>query len=64
MFHFQVEVNFDVSVDVEWHDTSGIEDYGHLRPLQYPDAHLFLVCFAIDSPDSLDNVQERVRDPS
>lgn len=32
-----------------------------LRPLSYPDSHVILICFAIDSPDSLDNVQEKVR---
>ena len=31
-----------------------------LRPLSYPDSHVILICFAIDSPDSLDNVQEKV----
>lgn len=30
-----------------------------LRPLSYPDSHVILICFAIDSPDSLDNVQEK-----
>jgi Ras family protein A len=32
-----------------------------LRPLSYPDSHVILIGFAIDSPDSLDNVQEKVR---
>lgn len=31
-----------------------------LRPLSYPDSHVILICYAIDSPDSLDNVQEKV----
>lgn len=42
-------------------DTAGQEDYDRLRPLSYPDSHVILICFAIDSPDSLDNVQEKVR---
>ncbi|WWC93519.1 GTP-binding protein rhoA [Kwoniella sp. B9012] len=33
--------------------------YSRLRPLSYPDSHVILICFAIDSPDSLDNVQEK-----
>ena len=41
-------------------DTAGQEDYDRLRPLSYPDSHVILICFAIDSPDSLDNVQEKV----
>lgn len=37
-------------------DTAGQEDYDRLRPLSYPDAHVFLICFAIDNPGSLSNV--------
>lgn len=40
-------------------DTAGQEDYDRLRPLSYPDTNVLLVCFAIDSPDSLDNVKEK-----
>ncbi|KIL57179.1 hypothetical protein M378DRAFT_113030, partial [Amanita muscaria Koide BX008] len=40
-------------------DTAAQEDYDRLRPLSYPDSHVILICFAIDSPDSLDNVQEK-----
>ena len=56
----------DVEVDSKhvelalW-DTAGQEDYDRLRPLSYPDSHVILICFAVDSPDSLDNVQEKVR---
>lgn len=38
-----------------------IANRSRLRPLSYPDSHVILICFAIDSPDSLDNVQEKVR---
>ncbi|KAH0586662.1 GTP-binding protein Rho1 [Termitomyces sp. 'cryptogamus'] len=40
-------------------DTAGQEDYDRLRPLSYPDSHTILICFAIDSPDSLANIQEK-----
>lgn len=40
----------------------GQEDYDRLRPLSYPDSHVILICFAVDSPDSLENVQEKVGD--
>ncbi|TPX32406.1 hypothetical protein SmJEL517_g04449 [Synchytrium microbalum] len=40
-------------------DTAGQEDYDRLRPLSYPDSHVILICFAIDAPDSLENVQEK-----
>lgn len=45
-------------------DTAGQEDYDRLRPLSYPDSHVILICFSVDSPDSLDNVQEKVRLPA
>lgn len=48
-------------VELALWDTAGQEDYDRLRPLSYPDSHVILICFAIDSPDSLDNVQEKAR---
>ena len=54
----------DVEVDSKhvelalW-DTAGQEDYDRLRPLSYPDSNVIIICFAIDSPDSLDNVAEK-----
>ncbi|KAG1801956.1 P-loop containing nucleoside triphosphate hydrolase protein [Suillus variegatus] len=46
-------------VELALWDTAGQEDYDRLRPLSYPDTHVILICFAVDSPDSLDNVQEK-----
>ena len=51
-------------VELALWDTAGQEDYDRLRPLSYPDSHVILICFAVDSPDSLDNVQEKVCSPS
>ncbi len=50
-------------VELALWDTAGQEDYDRLRPLSYPDSHVILICFAVDSPDSLDNVQEKVCSP-
>lgn len=58
--------NYVADVDVDgrrvelalW-DTAGQEDYDRLRPLSYPDTHVVLVCFSVDSEDSLENVQEK-----
>jgi len=47
------------TVELALWDTAGQEDYDRLRPLSYPDSHVILICFAIDLPDSLDNVQEK-----
>ena len=38
---------------------AGQEDYDRLRPLSYPDTDVILICFAIDSPDSLENIPEK-----
>ncbi|KAI8924858.1 small GTPase superfamily [Entophlyctis helioformis] len=46
-------------VELALWDTAGQEDYDRLRPLSYPDSHVILICYAVDSPDSLDNVQEK-----
>lgn len=40
-------------------DTAGQEDYDRLRPLSYPDSNVILICFSVDAPDTLDNVQEK-----
>ncbi|KAG9085798.1 GTP-binding protein Rho1 [Ceratobasidium sp. UAMH 11750] len=46
-------------VELALWDTSGWEEHDRLRPLSYPDSHVILICFSIDNPDSLDNVQEK-----
>lgn len=40
-------------------DTAGQEDYERLRPLAYSNAHVILIGFAVDAPDSLDNVKHK-----
>ena len=40
---------------------AGQEDYDRLRPLSYPDTNVLLICFSVDQPDSIENVQEKVR---
>lgn len=40
-------------------DTAGQEEYDRLRVLSYPEVNVLLVCFAIDSPTSLDNVVDK-----
>ena len=51
IIYFQVELAL-------W-DTAGQEDYDRLRPLSYPDTDVILMCFSIDSPDSLENIPEK-----
>ena len=44
------------NVELALWDTAGQEDYDRLRPLSYPDTDVILMCFAVDSPDSLENI--------
>ena len=48
-------------VELALWDTAGQEEYDRLRPLSYPETDLIFVCFAIDCPNSLDNVMDKVR---
>ena len=43
------------------HLHSGQEEYERLRPMSYSKSHVILIAFAIDTPDSLDNVTVKVR---
>ncbi|GAA97691.1 uncharacterized protein L969DRAFT_91137 [Mixia osmundae IAM 14324] len=40
-------------------DTAGQEEYDRLRPLSYPEASIILVCFAVDYPASLANIEDK-----
>ncbi|VDN83078.1 unnamed protein product [Brugia pahangi] len=40
-------------------DTAGEDDYNTLRPLSYPDADLFIVCYSVERPESLKSVAEK-----
>ncbi|KAL0148057.1 hypothetical protein M9458_056672 [Cirrhinus mrigala] len=46
-------------VELALWDTAGQEDYDRLRPFSYPDYDVILMCFSVDSPDSLENIPER-----
>lgn len=49
------------TVELALWDTAGQEEYDRLRPLSYPETDLLFVCFAIDCPNSLENVMDKVR---
>ena len=40
-------------------DTAGQEDYDRLRPLSYAETDVFVVCFSLINPTSLENVLSR-----
>lgn len=48
------------NIEVALWDTAGQEEYDRLRPLSYPGSHVILLCYSIESLDSLENVLEKV----
>ncbi|KAF2188209.1 ras-domain-containing protein [Zopfia rhizophila CBS 207.26] len=46
-------------VELALWDTAGQEEYDRLRPLSYPETDILFVCFAIDCPNSLENVMDK-----
>jgi len=47
-------------VELALWDTAGTEVYHRLRALSYPDTDAVVILYAIDSPDSLENIAEKV----
>lgn len=59
LFNQLSKKSFSLQVELALWDTAGQEDYDRLRPLSYPDTDVILMCFSIDSPDSLENIPEK-----
>ncbi|GAU94182.1 hypothetical protein RvY_06007 [Ramazzottius varieornatus] len=51
-----LEVDGSIMELILW-DTAGQEEFDRLRPLSYPNTDVILICFSLESPDSLDNVR-------
>jgi Rho family protein len=49
----------DKPIQLALWDTAGQEEYERLRPMSYSKSHVILIAFAIDTPDSLENVQTK-----
>ncbi|KAH8797893.1 ras-like protein family, member A, protein 2 [Flagelloscypha sp. PMI_526] len=47
------------TVQLSMWDTAGSEQYDRLRPLSYSNTHVILLAYSVDSPDSLENVQDK-----
>ncbi|KAI3405738.1 RHO3 [Candida oxycetoniae] len=47
------------SVQLSLWDTAGQEEFDRLRSLSYSDTHCIMLCFSVDSQDSLENVQSK-----
>jgi len=46
----------DKEVELGLWDTAGQEEYDRLRPLSYPNANVFLICFSLVHPVSFENI--------
>ena len=47
------------SVELALWDMAEMENYDRLRLLSYPATDVILMCFSVDSPDSLENIPEK-----
>ncbi|KAF9047386.1 ras-domain-containing protein [Panaeolus papilionaceus] len=55
--NYVAEIRLDEKpVQLALWDTAGQEEYERLRPMSYSKSHVILIAFALDTPDSLDNV--------
>ncbi|KAI5476527.1 hypothetical protein MNV49_007537 [Pseudohyphozyma bogoriensis] len=55
--NYVAEIRLDgKAVQLALWDTAGQEEYERLRPLSYNNSHVILIAFALDTPDSLENV--------
>ncbi|KAL9015004.1 MAG: hypothetical protein Q9173_000359 [Seirophora scorigena] len=48
-----------VHIELSLWDTAGQEEFDRLRSLSYDDTHTILLCFSVDSKDSLENVESK-----
>ena len=49
----------NVHIELSLWDTAGQEEFDRLRSLSYDDTHTIMLCFSVDSKDSLENVETK-----
>lgn len=49
----------DQQVELSLWDTAGQEEFDKLRSLSYADTHVIMLCFSVDQPISLENVESK-----
>ncbi|CAD6580538.1 MAG: Rho GTPase [Alectoria sarmentosa] len=49
----------NVHIELSLWDTAGQEEFDRLRSLSYDDTHTIMLCFSVDSTDSLENVESK-----
>ncbi|KAL1640579.1 Rho GTPase [Diplodia intermedia] len=58
LVHLDIFID-NVHVELSLWDTAGQEEFDRLRSLSYDDTHAIMLCFSVDSPDSLENVETK-----
>ncbi|EJD07552.1 uncharacterized protein FOMMEDRAFT_115861 [Fomitiporia mediterranea MF3/22] len=46
-------------IEMSLWDTAGQEEFDRLRSLSYAETHVILICFSVDNPTSLENVEAK-----
>lgn len=54
----EIEVD-DERIELSLWDTAGQEEFDRLRSLSYAETHVILLCFSVDNPTSLENVESK-----
>jgi len=49
----------DQMIELSLWDTAGQEDFDRLRSLSYAETHVVMLCFSVDNPSSLDNIESK-----
>ncbi|KDQ61621.1 hypothetical protein JAAARDRAFT_31097 [Jaapia argillacea MUCL 33604] len=49
----------DQLVELSLWDTAGQEEFDRLRSLSYAETHVVMICFSVDNPTSLENVEAK-----
>ncbi|KAJ7132143.1 P-loop containing nucleoside triphosphate hydrolase protein [Mycena epipterygia] len=49
----------DQQVELSLWDTAGQEEFDRLRSLSYAETHVIMICFSVDNPISLENVETK-----
>ena len=47
------------NINLQLWDTAGKEEYSKLRPLSYPQTEVFIICFSLVNPTSLNNIPSK-----
>ncbi|KAI0791608.1 P-loop containing nucleoside triphosphate hydrolase protein [Irpex lacteus] len=49
----------DTLVELSLWDTAGQEEFDRLRSLSYAETHVIMLCFSVDNPTSLENIEAK-----